>query len=267
MLRPRGWKKALHLLREWSVLATTATVIVALLAVVLTLIALVLTQWNAANNRLVADSVFQSKTTDHLKGIDEQIIALRVLISANQPSRPQNQAAAKQVIAEAKAQSIRVPADAVKQAGMRFIEAAGSDQKAWNVAVDFVNYASENTPWRDEVYKRIEAANYPSCLSRLPADSGVSVSDDRKTLTFHGPVVYEHCVMQIDDPAMASKVRALPGGLIFRRALIKYSGGEVLVPGQYEFCVFLFVPQKPPSPTGLLIAEGIVSSPQRVTQQ
>ena len=55
LLRPRGWKKALHLLREWSVLGVTATTIVALLA-------LVLTHWNIANNRLASDAVFQSKT-------------------------------------------------------------------------------------------------------------------------------------------------------------------------------------------------------------
>src|ERR1039457_1119157 len=35
-LKPRGWKKALHLLREWGVLGTLDTVIIALLALAAT---------------------------------------------------------------------------------------------------------------------------------------------------------------------------------------------------------------------------------------
>lgn len=69
-LKPRGWEKALHLLREWSVLGAAATIIVALLA-------LALTQWNAANDRMAAEVSFRTHTEDRLAAIEASLLTLR----------------------------------------------------------------------------------------------------------------------------------------------------------------------------------------------
>src|SRR5689334_7169519 len=74
-LRPRGWRRAVHFLREWGVLATVATVIVALLGIAAT-------QWNAANSRLATEAAFRAEATERLKGIDKELLSIRGLLSA-----------------------------------------------------------------------------------------------------------------------------------------------------------------------------------------
>jgi hypothetical protein len=132
-LRPSGWRKAFHLLREWAVLATTAAIIVALFG-------LVLTQWNAANTRLATEAAFRAETTEKLRGMDKEFLALRALLSANQPDRRQNQLAAKRLLADARQGIEQLPQDVVDQAGTSFIQAARKDPNAWGVALDFVSY-------------------------------------------------------------------------------------------------------------------------------
>ena len=74
--------------------------------------------------------------------------AQRLLLIANElaaehPLVPQNQAAAKELLAQAKQKLIPpIPKPVVEQAGKIFVEAARTDPKAWEVASDFMNYRS-----------------------------------------------------------------------------------------------------------------------------
>jgi hypothetical protein len=56
-LNPKGWRKALHLLREFSILEVITTVFVAL-------IALAASQFYYANQRIKEEAKFETKTSD-----------------------------------------------------------------------------------------------------------------------------------------------------------------------------------------------------------
>jgi hypothetical protein len=138
-LRPRGWKKALHLLREWSILGVTATIIVALLA-------LALTQWNAANGRVAAEASFRTHTEDRLTAIETSLLAMRVKIASSSPADPDSQADVKSALADAKKASIQLPVSLVEEAGKRFIDASATSPEAWETALSFVSYRSGLIP-------------------------------------------------------------------------------------------------------------------------
>jgi len=63
---PSGFRRALYVLREWTVLAVTLTIIVSLFA-------LVLTEWHAANSRLAEDAIFRTHTEDRLGNIEPEV--------------------------------------------------------------------------------------------------------------------------------------------------------------------------------------------------
>jgi hypothetical protein len=69
-LKPRGWRKALFLLRDWSVLGTVATLIVALLA-------LAGAGWNYAFSRIDKQARFEENTTSKLAQIDTTLSSLQ----------------------------------------------------------------------------------------------------------------------------------------------------------------------------------------------
>lgn len=141
-LRPRGWKKALYLLREWGVLGVTATIIIALLGIVVALVI-------AVSNRREADAIFranannfQERTGERLTRIEASLLGLRAKAVASNPADSENQAEAKSVLAAAKKESIRLPVPVIELGGNKFIEAAKTDPKAWDVALEFVAYRS-----------------------------------------------------------------------------------------------------------------------------
>jgi len=87
-------------------------------------------------------SVYQMNGT--LSGIDRMTRAAQQLAQASsRPEKPENQAAAKQLLADAAQKSISIPPAILEQAGKSFIDAARKDPKAWD-ALDFVSYRSSN---------------------------------------------------------------------------------------------------------------------------
>ena len=135
LLRPHGWKKALYILREWTVLGVTATIIVALLA-------LALTQWNAANSRLAAEASFRTHTEDKLALIEASVLALRATRASATPTDRKSQTDAREILATAKKDSLRLPVTLVQETGSSFIRASLNDVRAWDVALEFVAYRS-----------------------------------------------------------------------------------------------------------------------------
>jgi hypothetical protein len=115
----------LNQLKSWSPLGVA--VAIALFAI---------TQWNT-------ETIFRTHTGDRLDKIEGDLISMRALVAASQPERSQNQNAAKELIAQARAKVIPpIALSAVAEAGESFIEAAGTNAHAWSVAVVFVQYRS-----------------------------------------------------------------------------------------------------------------------------
>ncbi len=73
-LKPHGWRNALHLLREWSVLGATATIIVALLA-------LAAVAFYQATARIEKETKFQVETTATLGQIDKTLAGLQTSVT------------------------------------------------------------------------------------------------------------------------------------------------------------------------------------------
>ena len=142
ILRPRGWKRALHLLREWSVLGVTATIIIALIGIVVALVI-------AVSNRREADAIFrtnvnnfQERTGERLARIETSLLVLRAKAVVSNPANSENQAEARSLLATAKNESIPLPLPVVQEGGRKFIEASTDDPKAWGVALEFLSYRS-----------------------------------------------------------------------------------------------------------------------------
>jgi len=258
-LRPTGRAHAVLKLRQIGTLANIIAIFVTMFGITLSAVYV-----SVAHSK--EETQFRTRTDDRLTAIEVSILTLRTARAADNPLNPKNQAEAKSILAVARKSAIPLPASAIQEAGERFIDVARENLKAWDVATEFVNYRSASTAWHDDVTKALRTKGYPWCFSKLPEDPGISMSSDRKTLTFHGPMVYESCVMQLDDPGSAFQLRAVPGGLIFKRCLIKYSGGEVVVPGQYDTCVFELSPRKLPSVGGTMLAKAILNSPDSVAR-
>src|ERR1035437_9569991 len=166
LLKPRGWKKALHFLRAWSVLGVTAPIILALLG---TLVA----HGIAVANRREADAIFrtnannlQERTGERLARIEASLLAIRAKAVASAPPDSENQAEARNVLAAAKKESIQLPMPEIERGGQKFIEAAMSDPKAWQIALQFVaspsvlNEANLNVPVEPYPKKSVDTTHY-----------------------------------------------------------------------------------------------------------
>jgi hypothetical protein len=142
-IHPKGWKKVAYLLRSWGLLAIMITAFVALIAIAVALA-------NTAFSRVEENAKFRQRTDDHFTAveirfgaIETQLVSLRALIASSAPTVPRNQAAAKELLAQAYQKSIpALPESVVQQSGNSFIEASAKDHKAWNVALEFVSYRS-----------------------------------------------------------------------------------------------------------------------------
>lgn len=79
LLKPRGWRKALFLLRQFGVLATIPTVFIALLA-------LAGGGWYYAFSRIDKEARFEQSTTDSLQQINEELKLVPVQITTGKLS-------------------------------------------------------------------------------------------------------------------------------------------------------------------------------------
>jgi hypothetical protein len=216
-----------------------------------------------ATNEVKQNAEFRGRSDTRLGNLERDVLSIRLLLVAPNPRNAANQAQVKEVLNTAKTASIHLPTEVIERAGKSFLEAATDDPKAWDVALDFVNYRLGLTPWHNTVTVDLSENRYPWCFSRPPEDSGVSLSQDRTRATIYGPLIYQSCIMQIDDVA-AAKFRNVTFGVIFRHCLIKYSGGQNLVAATYEQCNFEFDVSRTPSTAGRSLAENVLASPDTV---
>src|ERR1700676_3549129 len=105
--RVTGWRRA-----GQNIVAIGSPV--AIFAVFLTLFGVTLAAVYQSFGHVEKETEFRTATKDRLDTLDKDVIALRVLISASQPLRKQNQYAAKEVLIEARQSAIPIPAQVVE---------------------------------------------------------------------------------------------------------------------------------------------------------
>ncbi len=132
--KPKGWKKAVAVLRELGPLVATIGIFVALFGITLSAL-------YQAFSHVKEETEFRTSTKDKLNKLDTDVVSLRALISSNQPLKIQNQQAAKELILEARKKVIpAIPDEVVNQAGQSFVEASITESRAWDVALEFLSY-------------------------------------------------------------------------------------------------------------------------------
>jgi hypothetical protein len=81
-LRPKGFKKAVHALRDLGVLMIIPGVIISLLGIAVTLGEIAFTQWSAANKRLADQATFEANTTQSLRGVLDDLKDVKSEVSS-----------------------------------------------------------------------------------------------------------------------------------------------------------------------------------------
>lgn len=139
-LKPRGFKKLAYWLRDWGIVGTNITVILALLG-------LTLTSAYYAFSRVGKESAFETKTGDRLealeagiKDIRSNIEGIKVRQASSNPADPRNAKETKEILAEAKKGGVIISDSDIKQAGTSFLDASKAQPQAWEAALELVSY-------------------------------------------------------------------------------------------------------------------------------
>ena len=259
-LNPRGWRKALFLLREWGVLGTIATIIVGLLAISVGAI-------YQATARIEKETKFQTETEDTLKGIREDIKEIKTGLTKQslgaQATLPlaQFKTALPDIhssITAAKQQNLKVPATVVEDIARKM---AGTDTNApafWPTAAAVISYQSSLLVGSSGNW----SVTLPTCrgtVDLLGADKNATVqgSEDGKLTGPKFPIQRvgnQDCYVELDGKTV-SKWDCM-------RCLVKYSGGPVsLTDVHFEDCLFLFdFSSKPATRDGERLTEALLAS-------
>ncbi len=163
--QPRGWKKALHVTREWGVLGVNISVILALLA-------LSASQFYQANTRLAKEAAFEATTDQSLKGIQGDIVGIKtdvaklnLALSASKPiaqfkaSLPELHSS----LTVAQKQNVKVSPTLIADLQSKLATVGPDAPNYWPAAADFVSYRSfNNATWSPP-------ANLPNCRDTQPS--------------------------------------------------------------------------------------------------
>ena len=237
-LKPRGWKKALVLLREWSVLGVTAGIIVALLG-------MTATAFYQATARVEKQTKFQSDTENSLNGLKTDIAqltgAVAKLTFARQASLPLAEFKAtlpelQAAVVTLRHQNLTVSSQSIEDVGQRLSKTDSGSPSFWPAAAEFISYRSEAPLPASE--------NLPECTDKDPVpakiiDADVPTKLTRKMLGFkpqksHGyrtriaPPYYENCRFTLDSQKADEKVNSILQNhftfLKFIHCLVVYRG-------------------------------------------
>ncbi|MGA2740515.1 MAG: hypothetical protein ABSG65_24135 [Bryobacteraceae bacterium] len=131
--RPTGWAYALLKLRHIGTLATIVSLFVALSAITIG-------ACYYSFSRVEKEAEFRTNTTRDLADLKSQMTSLRLLMTSSQPERRESQRAAREILAEIRRQSLRVPKDVAEQAGNNFLRISKDDPGAWEIALQLASY-------------------------------------------------------------------------------------------------------------------------------
>jgi hypothetical protein len=251
-LSPHGWRKCLFLLREWGILGTNITVIIALLA-------LAGTQFYQANTRIEKQATFEANATNTLKQIDEHLKTLDVTIAvrrienaAASPAVKESSFEARKIINSARANSLHLPADIIQSAGQKFVTASQYNPDAWRTALDILSYKSSVN---NEIPKDAPKNNFAEGLAhyRRPVMPGTPEPQWGTAGTVPKALAAQLDVIGEDQNKSAPVGHAflgLRGGaalldgfqfknVVFENVEIHYDGGPILLTNVYFInCTF-----------------------------
>ncbi|MFZ0912877.1 MAG: hypothetical protein WBQ76_17135 [Candidatus Korobacteraceae bacterium] len=141
-LKPRGWRKAVKLLRELGPIATVIGVVVALGAITL---GALYQSWGHVKE----ETEFRTHTNDALKELQDGVKDIRNQLTgmslkkiSENPVTPKTITEARNILAEAVSSKIQIDQHVIRDAGVKFVEAAQKDPAAWDTATAFLNYKS-----------------------------------------------------------------------------------------------------------------------------
>lgn len=228
-LKPSGWRKALFFLREWGVLATTATVIVALLA-------LAATAFYQATARVGKQAEFETNTARDLTDIRKDISGIRselakLTLSTNVAlplaDFKANLPALRSSLANARKQESKIPPKLVENLQAK-LTATGTDvPNFWPTAAEFISYRSfSTTSWSP-------VPALPDCTALTPqvdtfspgfAAGGQPLKLDVKMGS------YRNCRLTLDSPEDGKRLNELLADMPvigFYRCVVVYRGGPI----------------------------------------
>jgi len=196
-LRPRGWRRALYLLREWGILAANATVIVALLA-------FAATQLYSATQRVAAEKVFEANTTRDLTEIKGQLARMSLTSHAALPLADFKTVVPDLAssIATLQIQKTKIPLNVVDSLSKKLTDTEPTTQGYWPAVAELISYRSSL------LQNRQDTINLPLCPANNPH------------LAFKGFVFYD-CILDIDGRQIQDD-RCI-------RCIVRYSGGPVSI--------------------------------------
>jgi hypothetical protein len=171
-LRPHGWRRLTHWLREWG-LAGTA------IAIPVTLLSISIAVGIFAAYGIRDNTQFRTRTEDRLKhmessleDLDSNFKAIRLKQLSDSPRNPKSIASAKEIINQAIAGKVPISPEVVESAGVPFVEAGAKTPTAWDAALSFLTYRSV-----------LNVSFAPSLLPSRPAPSNCYTSGRTHILT------------------------------------------------------------------------------------
>lgn len=229
-LKPSGWRKALNLLREWGVLATIATVIVALLAIAAGAI-------YQATARVRKEATFETTTERDLKEIRGDIALIRAdlgkLALSTTAALPladfrANLSDLRFSMANARKQDLKIPSKIIDDLQTKLTSVDTDAPTFWPAAAEFISYRSINrTPW-------VPPGILPNCTDSKPRTETLSQGlevwgQQRKLEVKLGE--YRDCRLTLDSPVDGERLDSLLVGDVpvigFYHCFIVYRGGPI----------------------------------------
>ena len=261
-LKPSGWKKALHLLREWSVLGTAATLIVAL-------VALAAAAFYQAFARVDKQARFETTTEDTLKGIQSEIVEVRGQLAklnvTSHTALPQAEFKntlldLSSAIATVQQQHIKLSPAVLSDLSQKLVNTDTNAPAFWPTVAVVISYRSEALVGGIQNWQK----QFPLCpgtVDILGADKNAAaqlLGPDHKPT---GPKVSikrignQDCYVELDGKTIS--------GWDCKRCLVKYSGGSVsMTDVHFEDCLFVFDFRSghTPTPDGQRLTKTLLAS-------
>ncbi len=228
--QPRGWKKALHVTREWGVLGVNISVILALLA-------LSASQFYQANTRLAKEAAFEATTDQSLKGIQGDIVGIKtdvaklnLALSASKPiaqfkaSLPELHSS----LTVAQKQNVKVSPTLIADLQSKLATVGPDAPNYWPAAADFVSYRSfNNATWSPP-------ANLPNCRDTQPSTTTLqnNFQMNGKPQKLETKMMgYHDCQFAFDSMLDGNWLNTLidrKAAVFFKTCVILYSGGSII---------------------------------------
>jgi hypothetical protein len=230
-LKPRGWRKALFVLREWGVLGTIATLIVALLGIAAT-------AFYQATARMGKEATFETNTERDIRDIKTDIQAIRgdlakqslinhafLPLSDFKTALPDLNSA----ITTVNQQNVKVPST-VKEGLQQKLKGSTDAPDFWPTAAKFISYRSQIVG--DDI-QGLTRPDLPNCTDHEPCPmEAIDTSKEKgKEAVVIVSAYYDDCRFTLDSPEEADKVLSFfkqrSFALTFRHCQIVWHGGQI----------------------------------------